>query len=129
MVTNRTYELLLHSQAALVTSGTATLETALFGVPEIICYKGNNISYQIAKSLIKIKFIGLVNLIMGREVVKELIQHELTLQNILAELNLILNDTAKQQKIKSDYTELKRLLSEGGNASKNAAAIIVDFLK
>ena len=129
MVTNRTYDLLLHSQAALVTSGTATLETALFGVPEIICYKGNDISYQIDKRLIKIKFIGLVNLIMGREVVKELIQHELILQNILAELNLILTDSAKQQKIKSDYTELKKILSEGGNASKNAAAIIATLLK
>ena len=70
-----------------------------------------------------------MNLIMGREVVKELIQHELTLQNILAELNLILTDSAKQQKIKSDYTELKKILSEGGNASKNAAAIIATLLK
>ena len=127
-VSNRTYELLAHSTAALVTSGTATLETALFGVPEIICYKGNNISYQIARRLIKIKFIGLVNLIMDKEVVKELIQDELTVDNILSELNLILKDNKKQLQIKTDYTNLKTLLSKGGHASKNAAKIITDFL-
>ena len=73
-----TYNLLLHAKAALVTSGTATLETALFGVPEIVCYKGSNISYQIAKRLIRVKYISLVNLIMNKLVVKELIQNELT---------------------------------------------------
>ena len=76
-VRDQTYELLSRSTAALVTSGTATLETALFEVPEVVCYKGNDLSYRIAKWLIKIKYISLVNLIMDREVVKELIQHEL----------------------------------------------------
>ena len=81
-VINKTYHLLMAAKAALVTSGTATLETALFGVPEVVCYKGNAISFQIAKRLIKIKYICLVNLIMDKEVVKELIQDDLTVENI-----------------------------------------------
>jgi lipid-A-disaccharide synthase len=126
---NKTYDLLLRSKAALVTSGTATLETALFGVPQVICYKGSNISYQIAKRLIKIKYIGLVNLIMNKEVVKELIQDELTTDNIVRELEMILYNQEKQQQIEKDYTTLKRILSEGGNASENAAEIIFNTLK
>jgi len=128
-VVNKTYDLLSTAKAALVTSGTATLETALFGVPEVICYKGNAISYQIAKRLIKIKFIGLVNLIMDKEVVKELIQDELTPANLERELNELLNNEAKQKQVKEDYAALKQLLSKGGNASANAAGSIVDFLR
>jgi lipid-A-disaccharide synthase len=121
-VSNQTYALLLRSRAALVTSGTATLETALFGVPEVICYKGSPISYQIAKRLISIKFIGLVNLIMDREVVKELIQDGLTVDNLAHELGLLLNDPAKQQQVAADYAALWALLRKGGNASQRAAA-------
>jgi len=127
-VVNKTYELLVQSKAALVTSGTATLETALFAVPEVICYKGSAFSYQIAKRLIKIKFIGLVNLIMDKEVVKELIQDELTVENLKRELNLLLTDEAKQKQLKADYTSLKSLLSKGGHASANAAESIYNFL-
>jgi lipid-A-disaccharide synthase len=90
----------MQSRAALVTSGTATLETALFEVPEIVCYKGSNISYQIAKRLIKIKFISLVNLIMNKEVVKELIQQELTVQNIQKELELLLSNQLRINDLK-----------------------------
>jgi lipid-A-disaccharide synthase len=126
---NQTYELLSGACAAIVTSGTATLETALFSVPQIICYKGNNISYQIAKRLISIKYIGLVNLIMDKPVVKELIQHELTVENLSSELKLIVNDENYRKKIQQDYDELKNLLSKGGDASMNAANIIVDFLR
>jgi lipid-A-disaccharide synthase len=128
-VSNKTYELLMHASAALVTSGTATLETALLGVPEIICYKGNNISYQIAKRLITIKFIGLVNLIMNKEVVKELIQNNLNLNNIKNELNLILNDEKRKEQIRNDYAALQTLLSSGGNASENAAKAVIQLLK
>lgn len=128
-VSNKTYELLYHSSAALVTSGTATLETALFGVPEIICYKGSSISYQIAKRLIKIKFIGLVNLIMNKEVVKELIQHDLNKENLIHELQLLLNDSSRKKQINEDYIQLKSLLSMGGLASKNAADIIIQFMQ
>jgi len=127
-VVNETYALLSKAKAALVTSGTATLETALFGVPQIICYKGSNISYQIAKKLIKIKFIGLVNLIMDKEVVKELIQHQLTTRNLHKELTLLVEDGTKLQQLKSDYALLWQLLKQGGNASENAAQSIYTFL-
>jgi lipid-A-disaccharide synthase len=127
-VVNKTYPLLDQSKAALVTSGTATLETALFNVPEVICYKGSNVSYQIARRLIKIKYICLVNLIMDKEVVKELIQDELTVENIRAELDKILFDANKQRQLQDDYAALKRLLSEGGNASANAAKSIHNYL-
>ena len=127
-VVNKTYELLSQSKAALVTSGTATLETALFNVPEVICYKGSSISYQIAKRLIEIKYICLVNLIMDKEIVKELIQHELTVENITTELNKILFDNSKLQQLQEGYTALKTLLSKGGNASANAAKSIYTYL-
>ena len=126
-VKNKTYELLLQAKAALVTSGTATLETALFGVPEVVCYKGGSISYQIAKRLITIKYIALVNLIMDRPVVKELIQNDLTAENVTHELSELLNNPQRQQQLQHDYEELKNILSAGGNASANAAKIIFNF--
>ena len=128
-VVNKTYELLAQAKAALVTSGTATLETALFGVPQVICYKGNGLSYQIAKRLIKIKFIGLVNLIMDKEVVKELIQNDLTVKNLQQELEKLLTDGSKQAQLKEDYVALKKLLSEGGRASANAAKSIYGLIE
>jgi lipid-A-disaccharide synthase len=128
-VSNRTYELLSASKAALVTSGTATLETALFGVPEVVCYKGSNISYQIAKRLIKIKYISLVNLIMDRPVVTELIQHELTTENLTRELNDILFNAKRLELLQQDYTALKELLSKGGRASAKAAKSIYEFVR
>ena len=128
-VANQTYDLLLKANAALVTSGTATLETALFGVPEVVCYKGSAISYQIAKRVIKVKYISLVNLIMDRLVVNELIQDELTPENLSRELNELLFDPARINKLKQDYAALKELLGKGGNASAKAAASIVNFLK
>lgn len=128
-VSNQTYSLLRHSCAACVTSGTATLETALFGVPEVICYKGSSISYQIAKRLIKVKYISLVNLIMDRPVVKELIQDEMNPKNIVTELRKLVYDENIRRKMLSDYSELHDLLSQGGNASEKAAGLIVDFVK
>jgi lipid-A-disaccharide synthase len=120
-VSGKTYDLLTQADAALVTSGTATLETALFGVPEVVCYKGSPISYQIAKRVIKIKYISLVNLIMDKLVVKELIQNELTSSNLIAELNLLLTNESRKQQLQKDYLELKEKLSQGGNASEKAA--------
>jgi lipid-A-disaccharide synthase len=128
METDNTYSILMQSSAALVTSGTATLETALFNVPEIVCYKAGSISYEIGRRLIKLKFICLVNLIMNKEVVKELIQHNLTPEKITIELKSILFDEQKREKIKQDYCQLKKMLSEGGNASFNAAKSIYDFV-
>lgn len=127
-VTNKTYDLLLSSKAALVTSGTATLETALFDVPEVVCYKGNKISYLIAKRLIKIKYICLVNLIMDKEVVKELIQDNLTVENLVTELNKLLYDDDKKGQLQKDYRELRELLNAGGHASYNAAKEIYTLL-
>lgn len=125
LVKNQTYDLLMQSKAALVTSGTATLETALFGVPEVVCYKGSEISYQIAKRVISIKYISLVNLIMDKEVVKELIQGEMNAENITRELNALLKDEQKIKTIDAHYNHLKQILSSEGNASEKAAEIIV----
>ena len=128
-VSNDTYGLLMKAKVALVTSGTATLETALFAVPEVVCYKGSNISYQIGKRLIKIKFISLVNLIMDKLVVKELIQNEMTTENLVKELSVLLSDSTKQQQLKTDYAALKSLLSEKENASAKAARSIYEFVQ
>ena len=127
-VRNDTYNLLSKSKAALVTSGTATLETALFGVPEIVCYKSSNISYQIAKRLVKVKYISLVNLIMDKLVVKELIQDDLTSANLVIELTNLLNDKQLIDTRNNDYRELKNILSAGGHASAKAAKSIYEFV-
>ncbi len=127
-VSDSTYSLLSKASAALVTSGTATLETALFEVPEVVCYKGSAVSYAIAKRLITIKYICLVNLIMDKPVVKELIQNELTPSNIEKELNELLGNSSRQKQLAYDYKTLKQLLGAGGNASANAALSISKFL-
>jgi len=127
-VKNQTYNLLSQAKAALVTSGTATLETALFGVPEVVCYKGSTISYQIAKRVIKVKYISMVNLIMDRLVVKELIQNDLTVGNLKHELHELLTNEKRIAEMKKDYAKLKTTLSEGGNASAKAARSIIHFL-
>lgn len=122
-VNNRTYDLLSVSSAALVASGTATLETALFKVPQVVCYKGSAISYQIAKRIITLKFISLVNLIMDKEVVKELIQNDFNAKNLEKELSLIL-DKEHQERLFLDYFELEKILG-GTGASAKAAGLIV----
>lgn len=127
-VADQTYRLLSQSAAALVTSGTATLETALFGVPEVVCYKGSYISYQIGKRLVKVKYISLVNLIMDKMVVKELIQDDLTPANLKHELEELLQNENRQQQLKQDYTQLRNLLKQEGNASARAAKSVYDFL-
>ncbi len=128
-VRNQTYSLLLTARAACVTSGTATLETALFGVPEVVCYKGSNISYQIARRLIKVKYISLVNLIMDKLVVHELIQDEFTPENLRRELDDLLHNPQRQEQLATDYHQLHEILSQGGHASANAAHSIIQFLR
>ena len=128
VVMNQTYDLLHQASAALVTSGTATLETALIGTPEVVCYKGGNISYQIARRLVKVKYISLVNLIMDKLVVKELIQHDLNRKALREELQLLLNDRDYRKLMMHNYTELRGKLG-GEGASARAAAIISDFMK
>jgi len=127
IVFNRTYDLLINASTALVTSGTATLETALFNVPEVVCYKGSGISYQIAKRLIKVKYISLVNLIMDKKIVTELIQHDLNKANLKQELSKILYDKPIQEQIKTDYAELAIKLG-GKGASANAAKVIEEYM-
>lgn len=123
-ISNKTYDLLSISYAALVTSGTATLETALFKVPQVVCYKGSWISYQIAKRLITLKYISLVNLIMDREVVTELIQNRLTSKNLNAELTKILNGLDRKEQLDA-YSELEKKLG-GKGASEKVAALITE---
>ena len=126
-IDNKTYDLLSVSFAALVTSGTATLEAALFKVPQVVCYKGSNISYQIAKRIITLAYISLVNLIMDREVVKELIQNDFTKKNLSAELKKILDEN-QRVKLFEAYYELEQKLG-GKGASENTAKSIVAHLK
>ncbi|KGO94123.1 lipid-A-disaccharide synthase [Flavobacterium subsaxonicum] len=122
-ISNQTYDLLSIAHAALVTSGTATLETALFKVPEVVCYKGGWISYQIAKRIITLKYISLVNLIMDKEVVKELIQEELNKKNIKTELTKILTPQYRENLLKQ-YDLLEKKLGGKGASEKTAALII-----
>ncbi|MGB0915368.1 MAG: lipid-A-disaccharide synthase [Crocinitomicaceae bacterium] len=124
IVFNETYKLLANSDVAVVTSGTATLETALFKVPEVVCYKGSEISYRIAKRLIKVKYISLVNLIMDREVVKELIQKECNPAQIRDEVNRLINDKKRSQQIEEDYNSLQNILGGGGASKKVAQSLL-----
>ncbi len=122
-VLNKTYELLGLSHAALVTSGTATLETALFKVPQVVCYRANWVSYQIAKRIITLKYISLVNLIMDKEVVKELIQNALNTQNLQLELAKILEGPARLEQTAA-YDRLAKKLGGPGASEKVAKAIV-----
>lgn len=126
LVTNRTYDILSLSTAAIVTSGTATLETALFKVPEVVCYKGSFISYQIARRIVKLEYISLVNLIMGREVVTELIQSDFNRKSLKNELRKILSEETRQ-KMFSDYYELETKLG-GTGASEKTANLVYEII-
>lgn len=123
----QTYDLIRSAEAALVTSGTATLETAFLNTPEVVCYKGSRISYEIGKRVVKnIEYISLVNLIMNREVVKELIQNELNSKNIKEELTKILSGP-KRSKILDDYKELRQKLGGTGASVRTADLIVKDL--
>lgn len=127
LVQHKTYDILKVAKAAIVTSGTATLETALFGVPQVVCYIANGISYAIAKRLVKVNYISLVNLILHRESVLELIQHDMTVDNVKAELEKLLYDATRKNQLRNDYAELSDILRQGG-ASKKTAVIIHNLL-
>ena len=124
---DQTYNLLRQSHAALVTSGTATLETALFGIPEVVCYKGNPISFWLAKKLIKVRYISLVNLIMDQPVIKELIQDDLNEIKLKEELDRILNDLKYRESMLQNYKALWHLLGDKP-ASELAASKIIDLI-
>lgn len=123
LMRGQTYEVLRRSRAALVKSGTSTLETALLDIPQVVCYTGNWLSYRIAKQLIKVKYISLVNLIMDRPLVRELIQDELNREN----LKMALGDILKPEeaaRLREGYAELRKRLGGGGASERAASAIL-----
>jgi lipid-A-disaccharide synthase len=123
-IKGKTYDLLHHATAGIVTSGTATLEAGLFSLPQIVCYKGNKLSYLIAKRLVKIKFISLVNLILDREAVKELIQDEMNVDAISSELQSLLQNTQRIERMKHDYSEMHSMLGGPGASERTANAML-----
>ncbi|MBK9730212.1 MAG: lipid-A-disaccharide synthase [Chitinophagaceae bacterium] len=125
---NQTYALLSQSKAALVTSGTATLEAALFNVPEVVCYKGGAVSFWIGKQLVDVKYISLVNLILNQPLVKELIQQEFTASNLITELSELLYDQNRRDSVLKGYELLKEKLGRSG-ASVNTAELILQASK
>ncbi len=128
LIKDKTYEILKISEAALVKSGTSTLEAALFNIPQVVCFKGDFFSMLIAWAVIKVKYISLVNLILGYEAVRELIQYSLNEKNLTAELGSVLPSGAKRQKILEDYQKLKEILGPAG-ASERVAKDIVSVLR
>jgi lipid-A-disaccharide synthase len=129
IIFDQTYNLLSFSELAVVTSGTATLETALFSVPQVVCYKGSFISYIIARNLIKIKYISLVNLIMDKLVVKELIQQDCTSDNIRKELRLLIENQEYRHQMITNYGEMRLLLGQGGASQKVANSLLKTISK
>ncbi len=126
LVYNQTYDILSEARAALVTSGTATVETALFNVPQVVCYKTNFLTYQIARRLVDLSHIGMVNIIAKKTVAEELIQHELNPERLETELGRIL-EAAHRQRIHSDYAAIRTQLGEAGVA-KRVAALMYAYL-
>jgi len=127
IIFDETRELLRNSEAALVTSGTATLETAMIGIPQVVCYKGGQLSYLIARQLIKVPFISLVNLIAGRQVVEELIQKKLNRKTLGQALARILPGQAERTRILADYKELNKQLGSE-KASQKAARLMITYM-
>jgi len=128
LVFGQTYDLLSKAHAALVTSGTATLEAAIFKVPQVVCYRGGSVSYMIAKNLVKINYISLVNLIMNREVVKELIQNELNFANLEKEFLNVAQEGKARERLLGLYEELYNKLG-GTGASELTADLMLKSLK
>ncbi len=128
IVFDQTYNCLKHARAAMVTSGTAALEAALFNVPQVVCYKANSISYHIIRQFIKVKYISLVNLIMDGPVVKEFIQKDMSKASLKAELERLLHDKVYRQKMLDSYNELKEVLG-GTGASTRIAKKMYEYLK
>jgi lipid-A-disaccharide synthase len=124
LIKEKTYEILYSADAALVTSGTATLEAALHGAPQVVCYKADFFSMLIGWMVIKVKYISLVNLIMGSEVVKELVQYDLTYKNIKSELSSILPAGMKREKLLADYEKLRLKLGSSGASSRVAKEMV-----
>lgn len=127
-VCNQTHTLLNYAQAAVVTSGTATLEAALVGTPEMVCYRGDRLTMNVGRIIVRIRFISLVNLILDREVVRELIQWDMKMPKAVAELKAILPGGEKRKKMLAEFAELQRIIGDAG-ASERVAARMVGLLK
>jgi lipid-A-disaccharide synthase len=128
-VSGQTYDILSIADFAVVTSGTATLETAIFKVPQVVCYKSSYLSYRIAKWLVNIKFISLVNLIMDKEIVVELIQKEVSVKNIQKELDALVFDNSNRERMLNDYNKMLELLGDEGCSKKIAQDLIGYYSK
>ncbi|MBQ3174714.1 MAG: lipid-A-disaccharide synthase [Bacteroidales bacterium] len=127
LLKGETYSILKHAKAAIISSGTASLEAALIGTPQVVCYGGNEISYRIAKHFVKLKYISLANLIMNAGLFKELIQHECTPELIMRELNRLLDDIPYREKMMDDYAKVRNILGGKGASEKVAKAMIVEL--
>ena len=127
-VYDTTYDLLKHAEAALVTSGTATLETGLFKVPQVVLYTAGSAEYVLLKKLVKVKYISLVNLIADKLVIREMIQDDMNFTSVNAELEKILKDHAYRDEMLSAYDKIYQTL-DTGSASENAAKLMVNYLR
>lgn len=129
IIYGQTYRLLKHSRAALVTSGTATLETAILKIPQVVCYsgEGGTVSYLMFKLFVKVNYISLVNLILGKEVVRELLMQKLNEKNLKRELQLILPEGSARKKMLEDYDEISRRLGEPGASGRFARQMVKDL--
>lgn len=125
-VFNQTYELMTYAEAGIIKSGTSTLESALFKLPQVVCYRAGGLSFAIGKRLVNVKYISLVNLIMDKPVVKELVQNDLTVENISTELNRLLNDKAYRATMIGEYNQLINNLGGGGASAKIAKHLVED---
>jgi len=124
VIVNKTYDILQQSEAALITSGTATLEAGLLGIPQLVCYRGDYVSYQIARRVMQVKYISLVNLVADQEIIKEYIQYDMTTENLKEELNKLINDRNYRNQMLENYTKVREILG-GVGASERTADIIV----
>lgn len=126
VVFNQTYELMMYAKAGIIKSGTSTLESALFRLPQVVCYKTGKLSFAIGKQLVKVKFISLVNLIMDKLIVKELMQEEFTAKNIGEELKLLLHDKKYRDNMLHEYDQLIKHLGGGGASARIAEHLVLD---
>jgi lipid-A-disaccharide synthase len=126
VVFDQTYELMTYARAGIIKSGTSTLESALFKLPQVVCYKGGSLSFAIGKRLVNVKYISLVNLILNKPVVKELIQDDFTVENITEELNKLINDESYRNSMVAEYEKLSNMLGGPGASARIAAHLVTD---
>ena len=126
VVFDQTYDLMKNAKAGIIKSGTSTLESALFNLPQVVCYRAGSLSFAIGKKLVNVKYISLVNLILNKEVVKELIQSELTPENISKELRLLLNESDRRKEVLEGYRQLREVIGDSGASARLAKRLTED---